>query len=164
MSKSSITHFSRVQPRNRQPSGTKHRSIQVHEEDCGASDVVSFARTIFGDLRCVRQASSAEQADSLAHGAPVQRPASANPVEGEHAYQCSEHVRDIIESCNPLTIRCRNSSDSKDLWPVYRDAYEADDQYRSILWSTKYTAGLPAIPIHSCRICSQMTSCTLRAV
>lgn len=71
-----------------------------------------------------RKAAGESHSDALHDGAPVERPATADAVEGEDADEGGEHVEDIIEAGDPLHVAVRDTGDGEDGGRV--DGYARD--------------------------------------
>ena len=95
--------LSRVQPRHCQPRRSENSGEQEHEEDGCATHARSVSTASFRVDRSTGETTGAEHADALADGAPVESPATTDPIESEDANQGGEHVGDIVETGNPET-------------------------------------------------------------
>lgn len=63
---------------------------------------------------------------TLTNRTPVQRPSTSDSVQGEHAYECGEHVRDIIESRNPLRVAIGDTRNPEYRRRVHRNSSNPD--------------------------------------
>ena len=62
----------------------------------------------------------------MANRAPIEGPATTDPIESEDADQGGEHVCDIVKTGNPETVSRRDTGNGEDGGPVNGDTGDAD--------------------------------------
>lgn len=108
--------FSRVKPWDSKPSGTKGGSEQEDHGD-GAIGIAFSSIFVTGSVGSKTgrgKTSSAEHGNTLDNRAPVESPATTDPVKCEHTDEGSEHVGDGVEARDPLDGRVGNAGSAED--------------------------------------------------
>lgn len=97
-------NLGRVEPGDGKPGGPEDEGVQEDHRSRSSTPLVRSIdiSTFSGIEASTGQATDEEHRNSLANGAPVEGPASADSVDGEDTDQSCKHVEDVVETRHPL--------------------------------------------------------------
>lgn len=117
-----------IQPWDRQPRRTERK--RKDEDHAGCRDTVTTCGgDVTGGVGIETQSSESaaqEHADTLHDGSPIERPTTSDSIERKHTDERGKHVKDVVETRDPLCLVRVESREAEDGGCVDGDTGDTD--------------------------------------